>query len=237
MLNNRESVFNSLNNDALAAHNRFRAMHGCPPLTLDSALSRSAQKWAEDLALNQCMRHSDQTTYGENLAYMGVTKETFFGGGDASKMWYSQIDFHDYDGEMTYETCYFTQMIWKDTKIVGFGQATSADGCACYIVAHYMPKGNIRGQFHTNVFPPRLDAFAEQYDSMRMSQAATLPAVTPSIPARPETKEERKAREKAEKKERERLEKERKEMEKRTKKELKEREKLEKKEKRKSLKL
>lgn len=55
-----------------------------------------------------------------------------------------------------------------------------------------------------------------------------------TLPSRPETKEERKAREKAEKKERERLEKEKKEQEKREKKERKEREKLEKKDKRKS---
>lgn len=58
----------------------YRAMHGCRPLAFDSALARSAQKWAEELAKNQCMIPSDQTTYGENLAYMGLTKETRFTG-------------------------------------------------------------------------------------------------------------------------------------------------------------
>ncbi|THD26622.1 Golgi-associated plant pathogenesis protein 1 [Fasciola hepatica] len=217
-------------------------MHGCPPLAFDSALARSAQKWAEDLAGTQCMRHSDQTTYGENLAFMGITSEIFFSGADASKMWYMQSEFHDYNGEMTYESCYFTQMIWKDTKIVGFGQATSQDGYASYIVAHYMPKGNVRGQFSFNVPPARLDAFAEQYDPFHSPITQTLPAVsqptTPTVlPSLPETKEERKAREKAEKKERERMERERKETEKREKKARKELEKIEKKEKRKSLKL
>ncbi|TGZ68169.1 hypothetical protein CRM22_004406 [Opisthorchis felineus] len=140
-----------LNNEGIALHNKLRERHGCGPLSYDSSLARSAQLWAEELATTKCMRHSDMATYGENLAYRCIEGRGPFGADEATKSWYDQGSIHDFGEGFTYETGYFSQLVWRDSKLVGFGRATSSDGTASYIVAHYSPKGNIRGRFQENV--------------------------------------------------------------------------------------
>ncbi|TGZ68172.1 hypothetical protein CRM22_004407 [Opisthorchis felineus] len=215
-----------LNTQAIALHNQFREKHGSPPLVYDAKLAQTAQNWAEQLAQTKCMRHSDMDTYGENLAYKGAWENATITGEEATKSWYAQGDYHDFNESFTYETSYFSQLIWKGSKNVGFGRAVSEDGEAAYIVAHYFPKGNIRSVFSNNV--PKLC-------STPSANATGTPVSTPNMRyTKLETKKELKEREKAEKKARERAEKERKEREKQLKKEQKEREKQAKKDKQKS---
>ena len=59
--------------DALEAHNKYRAMHGAPPLTLNRDLCDMSREWAEQNAINGTFEHSSDVTYkgapvGENLA-------------------------------------------------------------------------------------------------------------------------------------------------------------------------
>lgn len=37
---------------------------------------------------------------------------------------------------------HFTQLVWKNTQLVGFGKSFDDQGCV-YIVANYFPPGNI----------------------------------------------------------------------------------------------
>lgn len=53
---------------------------------------------------------------------------------------------------MSDEGASFTQLVWKGTKEVGFGIAKNQDG-VYFFVAEYLPSGNIRGQYETNVLP------------------------------------------------------------------------------------
>ena len=53
--------------EALDGHNKYRALHGVPPLTLSAELCQVAQKWADHLAQEGKFEHSD-CDYGENLA-------------------------------------------------------------------------------------------------------------------------------------------------------------------------
>ena len=43
--------------DCLEAHNTFRAKHGVPPVIWSAELASSAQKWADQLASSDQLRH------------------------------------------------------------------------------------------------------------------------------------------------------------------------------------
>ena len=50
-------------------------------------------------------------------------------------------------------TGHFTQVVWKESIILGVGEATSASGKR-YVVARYKPRGNMMGNFEANVPRP-----------------------------------------------------------------------------------
>lgn len=51
-------------------------------------------------------------------------------------------------------TGHFTQVVWKETKEVGFGKAKSGGG-RVFVVGSYRPAGNMVGSFKDNVPPPK----------------------------------------------------------------------------------
>lgn len=61
--------------EALEAHNRFRALHGVPPLVLKPEISQKAKIYAEYLAKNNLFEHSqDRDGLGENLYTMSSSE-------------------------------------------------------------------------------------------------------------------------------------------------------------------
>ena len=63
--------------------------------------------------------------------------------------WYDEIKDYSYS-KATFipGTGHFTQVVWKDSKEVGFGVAQASDG-SFYAVANYFPAGNWSGEFNT----------------------------------------------------------------------------------------
>ncbi|XP_037046533.1 uncharacterized protein LOC119081604 [Bradysia coprophila] len=59
----------------LDEHNKFRAMHHAPPLKLNNKLSKIAQAWANQLAKDEKMYHSE-TDFGENL-FLVYSRQTW----------------------------------------------------------------------------------------------------------------------------------------------------------------
>ena len=63
--------------------------------------------------------------------------------GLATDMWYAEIDEYDYNEPgFSSGTQHLTQLLWKNTRKVGFGYASSLQWT--YIVAVYYPSGNQR---------------------------------------------------------------------------------------------
>uniref|UniRef100_A0A8C1QA78 GLI pathogenesis-related 2 n=1 Tax=Cyprinus carpio TaxID=7962 RepID=A0A8C1QA78_CYPCA len=133
----------------LQTHNAYRKQHGAPPLTINKNLCRTAQAWADHLLSIRTLKHSNKD-YGENLyyAWSSATKKL--------------TDISDYNVTKNYnfsrpgfssKTGHFTQVVWKDTKELGFGLAT--DGNTTFVVGQYLPAGNITnaGYFEKNVLP------------------------------------------------------------------------------------
>lgn len=73
----------------------------------------------------------------------------------AANMWYEEISDYDYDRPgFNSNTGHFTQMIWASTTHMG--AAIVVQGDHSYVVANYLPPGNItnQGQFEQNVKRP-----------------------------------------------------------------------------------
>ncbi|XP_017553191.1 uncharacterized protein glipr2 isoform X2 [Pygocentrus nattereri] len=143
----------SFEREFLQAHNTYRKQHGATPLTINRDLCHSAQAWAEHLLSIKTLKHS-KADYGENLYYTWSSMPKTLKGCEAVDSWYSEIkDYNFKKPGFTSGTGHFTQVVWKDTKEVGFGVAT--DGAAIFVVGQYLPAGNITnpGYFEKNVLP------------------------------------------------------------------------------------
>ena len=142
--------------EALFSHNELRAKHNSPALILNPTLSSFAQKHSEMLANKGKIEYSnnkfENQKIGENL-FMSKTKCS---GEEVTSYWYKGINHYNFENinenKNNEEINNFTQLIWKNTKEVGFGYSIDKKG-NFYAVANYFPCGNIKGQYQNNVLP------------------------------------------------------------------------------------
>ena len=148
------SDFNQFCLEALDSHNKYRKIHHVEPLKLNKDLCKIAQNYAKQLTNMGYLEHSENCykgeTLGENLFYCYGQDPS---GAAVSKNWYGENKNHNYSGDWKSNTGHFTQMIWKETKEVGFGKCKNKRG-EIYVVGNYYPAGNIIGFFKYNVFRP-----------------------------------------------------------------------------------
>ena len=84
---------------------------------------------------------------GQNLAFMAGAELT---GQGAVDMWYREIDDYNFEKPgFSGSTGHFTQVVWKGSTHIGIGRATKKG--KTYVVANYIPPGNVEGQFEKNV--------------------------------------------------------------------------------------
>lgn len=137
----------AVNQEMLRLHNKYRKMHGAPPMTYDSASAKLAQGWAENLANTNTFSHrpsSQRGGRGENIAYSsnGSNKSMFM-------MWYDEVKDWDFAQGRSRGgvTGHFTQVVWKATTKLGCGLSKGR------LVCNYMPAGNFSGRYKQNVLP------------------------------------------------------------------------------------
>ena len=158
----------------------MRKDNGARPLAWDNKLAGRAQAWANRLAETTSASDSlpkiqypesreDQQKYlggdiedadadGMNVAVLqklGTNQKVTFD--DTRKMigtWSNECK--------TYENCQekpcprtnrFTQMVWKDTELIGCGKSSVQNGSDLreYLVCSYSPSGNMVGEYEINV--------------------------------------------------------------------------------------
>lgn len=86
---------------------------------------------------------------GQNLAYYsgGTLTATY-----TAEMWYNEIKNYSFDRPgFSSSTGHFTQLLWASSKEAGFGYTVR--GQTTYVVANYLPAGNVQGRFEQNVKP------------------------------------------------------------------------------------
>ncbi|XP_070531786.1 Golgi-associated plant pathogenesis-related protein 1-like [Ptychodera flava] len=138
--------------DCVAAHNKYRRLHGVPELSLSEELATSAQMWADRIVERGYLQNSDNVLFGENilLAVEDVSGE------EVADLWYNEEENYDYEQSRWNRDCrHFTQMVWKSCTDIGVGKARMRDDGKFVIVIHYKPCGNNngRGEFKKNVVP------------------------------------------------------------------------------------
>jgi pathogenesis-related protein 1 len=156
--------------ETLNAHNTERRNYpGVAPLQWSPELEQYAQAWANEIAARNSLEHrpnrlDNPVAPGE---YVGENIYVTYGGEgtgpQAVQNWISEKAWYDYDRDQGLgsstppgagcsappnQSCgHFTQVIWKDTRLVGCGRAASpAPSNSVYVVCNYYPSGNWRGQ-------------------------------------------------------------------------------------------
>ncbi|XP_045181656.2 Golgi-associated plant pathogenesis-related protein 1-like [Mercenaria mercenaria] len=150
---------NQFMNDAIASHNKYRAIHGAPEMQPAQELIDYAQKYANDLAKRDTMEHSKCTLpsggrIGENLYCYWSSNTTESPTAEmAVSSWYDEIKDYNFNNPgFGMNTGHFTQVVWKGSTELGMAWA-KASGGTTYVVANYRPAGNMMGDFEQNVLP------------------------------------------------------------------------------------
>jgi hypothetical protein len=140
----------SMQQEILAAHNKYRTAVKVPSLVWSNTLASHAQQWANHLASlgGRTLQHSSNTGEGENL-WLGTTgafsytKMVDLWG--AEKKYFVRGTFPNVSSTGNWMAVgHYTQMIWKKTTQVGC--ATAKAGGNDILVCRYSPPGNYRGQ-------------------------------------------------------------------------------------------
>ncbi|XP_026844644.1 protein PRY1 [Drosophila persimilis] len=135
--------------ECLNAHNKYRALHQAPPLTLNPKLNALATNWAQHLLALNRMEHRQNSGYGENI-YMAMGG--MMSAADAVASWYNEINqYHWGSPSFSMGTGHFTQVVWKNSTELGVGFAKR--GNVIYVVCNYNPPGNYNNMFRENVLP------------------------------------------------------------------------------------
>ena len=147
-INFLEEIFNR--------NNEHREKHGVSLLKLNPYLTTKASEYAHLMAENNCIMNKEIEYLGEKCGInICVKKNDKYDGKMICDEWYEEIkeynfiNMKDNDFEKVKN---FTQLIWKDSKNVGFGWASSSKGIFYYVGVYY-PRGNIKGKYQENIFP------------------------------------------------------------------------------------
>jgi hypothetical protein len=137
--------------------NQYRALHNAPPLIWDDQIANFADNWSAYLLKNNGFYHSNNKLYGENLAYFqGYNATPIELIKKSIDLWYAEISMYDFNAsQYTSGTGHFTCLVWKASKLHGFGYSYNTTTKEVVISMNTSPPGNIIGQFKENVEPLR----------------------------------------------------------------------------------
>ncbi|CAG7637972.1 unnamed protein product, partial [Allacma fusca] len=148
----------------LDIHNKHRAHHRVPLMTLANDLNKQAAGCAKYYMDHDTIDHSCKKPYGvgQNLYYSrGRDKGLARSVGLACEAWYNEIVRYNFKDPDSNKASHATQLIWKASTELGIGVLER--DARCIVVALYRPWGNTvnAGYFERNIIEPTEDS-AEQ---------------------------------------------------------------------------
>lgn len=141
--------------DVVKLHNDKRALHRTPPLTLSNRLNKYSQQLADHLAKERIYWHTPEDTYGVSVYHTNWHADFEpMTATDAVENWYLEgllFNRHNYF-EYLALTMHYTQLLWKDSVMIGVGASKSSED-NWYVVCTYVPPGNVISKIRQNVLP------------------------------------------------------------------------------------
>ena len=142
---------------AILKHNYYRSLHNSPELQINKNLNEIAQEYAKKLIDKNNYKDYDINIYNDTFLGQNVIISTKMTPEDMCLKWYNEGAEYDYKlNKYQNNKGHFTQIIWKNTKEVGFGFHLNDSGIFCG-VAVYFPAGNILGEYANNIQAPHND--------------------------------------------------------------------------------
>ncbi|KAK9741462.1 hypothetical protein RND81_03G107900 [Saponaria officinalis] len=133
-------------NQFLNGHNAARKEVGVPPLKWLDLLAKYSRIYSTKNRRKDCkLIHSPGTTFGENL-FWGQGKNWY--PKDAVAAWVAEKQWYNYRNNSCSgdEECgHYTQVVWRDTKLVGCAMIKCDTG-DIFITCEYYPPGNYDGE-------------------------------------------------------------------------------------------
>ena len=137
-------------NAIIRLHNQARAELKVPPslapLTWDSSLANASQGWANIIGPSkhsECHGGAQASGQGENIADFGTVEA-------GVQFWYNEKSKYAYPTPVAPGGTYlhYTQMVWRDTRRIGCGKASSPKywPTNIVVVCRYSPAGNFFGR-------------------------------------------------------------------------------------------
>ena len=169
----------SFKQDLIKQINKYRNNHGSKKLMNDPKIDKISQQFASKLAKSGKLDYSSNEYKGQPLGESVYKSENYFAPLKLAKALYDEISEYDFKSKDP-EPNNFTQMVWKDSELIGFGMAKNSEGKYFYVI-NYFPTGNIDGEFKKNVLPlgtkVALDLNSKQNKKEEISKNESLPSI------------------------------------------------------------
>lgn len=135
--------------------NAYRAKHQAPPLIWDNTIAGVSNQWSNYLLTNKLFEHSNNSSYGENLAYFqGYGTDVMTLLKNSVDSWYNEVVYYNFNTPaFSTTTGHFTCLVWKSSTKYAIGISIDNVSSAADIVMNTSPPGNVMGQFEQNVLP------------------------------------------------------------------------------------
>lgn len=144
-------LLSSMREEAIKYVNMYRSKHNAMNLMLNDELNEIAQKNAEAIAESDTMAPSKSQYRGVILGENLFSSAKEMSSKDIIAEWYNDNQYYNYNNNNNNSGNNFSQLIWKNTLMVGFGFAKK-NGWG-YCVANFYPAGNIIDNYEMNVSP------------------------------------------------------------------------------------
>ena len=131
--------------------NKYRNNHRAKPLTSDPNIDKIAQDFADKLSRMEKLDYSYNKYRGRDLGESVYESNGYIAPFKLIKTFYDEYIGYNYN-DRNPEPSNFTQMVWQNSKLIGFGMQ-KASNYKYYIVINYYPSGNVEGLFKQNVLP------------------------------------------------------------------------------------